>query len=256
MTEDDFGKTGSKLIENVAIGVAGVVGTIVAGSGGGVTAGAVVMTALDWLRASANANDRRVFDARFAALEDQFTRLDEEVRKVKESLAADGKQADRQDFLSQEAVYSDFARAVSEARTPEKRIALVNVAAHQFDPRLGTPEAREFWFQRVRLLTELQIAFVRLVARTQICFAANSMVQYDNAKPQPIDAEDVPGMTDADMVAFAAASADLLPTAIPGGLHLLHKGPGPNIKHNGQTFKADTFHLASAGVVLMKFISD
>lgn len=248
MTDDDFGKTSGKLIENVAIGAAGIAGAVIAGPGGGVAAGAVAMTALEWLRASANANDGRVFEARFSALEDQVTRLDEEVRKVKAELAAEGKQADRQDFLSQEAVYSDFARAVADAHTPEKREALVNAAAHQFDPRLGSPEVRQYWFDVVRSLADVEIWALRLCSK----YTEGLAFAYD----RPFNCEVSPA---AELALTAEETGALQPTVrklIEGGLVQKRVAAVRLSITPDSANGTDVCVLSKAGDLALKFIAD
>jgi hypothetical protein len=255
MTDDDFGKTGSKLIENAAVLAVGVAGTFLTGPGGGVAASATVQTALEWLHARADRNDTLLYEARFAELEGLVNKLDDEVRNVKAQLAAVGKQADRQDFLSQEAVYSEFTRSVAEAITPEKRIAIINATAHQFDPRKGSAAARTYWLNQVKALTDIEAALVSLLGRhpkiafNGACFAVNLIAGQDKH-----DAVLVPEFDLGDVVALEVTALRMSDVAGPTQ-PLTRSGFVLSIPEQCQ-MTTNVYSLTPSGQRIAEFMSD
>jgi hypothetical protein len=116
----------------------------------GVAASTIAFGAVEYFKAKATASDTAIAAAEYAALFEEFRKLDERVSKLE--------QQDRRDALSRQATYSRFARDVSDAAATEKREALVHATACQFDPSKGPPALRDYWLRRVRDLHEPQLA--------------------------------------------------------------------------------------------------
>jgi hypothetical protein len=127
--------------------------------GGAIFAGSVAESALAWFDAVASGNDEALREARLGSLEAEFRRLSERVARLERETATD-----RNDPLTREQTFSRFAKDVADAKTPAKREALINAAAHQFDPRMGSAEARSFWYSVVAGLTDLDLLMSRLLA--------------------------------------------------------------------------------------------
>jgi hypothetical protein len=88
-------------------------------------------------------------------------RLNSKVDELDTKLAAHSKQLDELGLLRTIAIFEEFLRAFSRARGDEKRDALLNIAARQFDPTLGSLPFRQRWFDAVASLGDTQIAALR-----------------------------------------------------------------------------------------------
>jgi len=253
---DQFGKFAGIAIEKVVDGGAKLVGAAVARPGGAVVAGVLMGTAASWFRAKANGNDEAWREARLSAVEHQFYQLEARMRQFEAERAAEGVPEESPDALREEAVYSQFAEAVARAKTPEKRIALVNAAAHQFDSRMGRPESRNFWFQKLSSLSELELAFISIVADKPVCFLANEMIQFDPGAPEPREAHELPGIAPADVVAFTAVGLELSSAPSPNAMYLVRKSGAPNVRFKGQMLTPEAYWLTAAGVVLAQYMKD
>jgi len=251
---DQFGKFAGIVIEKAVDGGAKIVGAAVAGPGGAVVAGVLVGTAASWFRAKASGNDEGWRDARLSAVEDQFYQLDARMRELEAERARQGVSEEQPDILREEAVFSEFANAVSRAKTPEKRMALVNAAAHQFDPRMGRRESRDFWLQKISSLSELELAFIAIVTEKPVCFVSNEMIQFDPVAAEPRDAIEVPGIVQADVVAFTAVAIDLADAPSPSATRLLRKSGVPNVRFRGQLHTPEAYYLTAAGSVLAQYM--
>jgi hypothetical protein len=173
VTDDGFSKVGGHFIEKVVTGGAAALANV-EHPGMAILVAAGVSTAFDWFKARREKNDKAWDDARVAAVEDWCRRLDEEVSALREALRAAGKTAPGADVLTTEHVYVDFVQAVVEAKSAEKRLALTKAAAHQFDPTVGDPSARRYWFDRVRQLTDIQVRLLTLLGAHEIIVVAES----------------------------------------------------------------------------------
>jgi len=251
---DSFGKFAGTALEKAVDGGAQVLGNAIAGPGGGVVASIAVGTASAWLRAKSSRNDEVLQEARLAAIEDQFHQLDARMRELEDERARQGVAEEPPDILREEAVFSEFAKAVSRAKTPEKRIALVNAAAHQFDPRMGRRESRDFWLQKISSLSELELAFIAIVADKPVCFVASEMFQFDPGAPEPREAHELPGIVPADVVAFTAVGWELSSAPSPNAMYLVRKSGAPNVRFKGQMLTPEAYWLTAAGVVLAQYM--
>jgi len=178
MPDDEFSKQAGKAFQNVAIGVAGLVG---GPAGVALTVG--VSALFNVFEAVANGNAEAFREARIGAVEDELRRVAEEVRKIQEARAATGKPIDAPDPLTQGVLFSEFAEAVASAATPEKRTALVHAAARQFDPNRGNAAVRQHWFAAARSLTDMEVVVIRLVDREYSIYSERNMVYGLDGKP-------------------------------------------------------------------------
>jgi hypothetical protein len=173
MSDDEFSKQAGKAIQATVTGGA----ALVAGPPGVVLAVAAATT-FSVFDALAGGNDEALREVRVAALEDEMIAVRDKLRALEARLHQQGSAPDRQDPLTQSAVASEFVRSVSEARTAEKREALVNATVAQFDPSKGSPATRDYWLRRLRDLPEIEVSFVLLLAQHgQVAFADGKMFQ-------------------------------------------------------------------------------
>jgi hypothetical protein len=247
MADDAFGKTTRSLIKNVAIGASGVLGAAAAGPGGAVVAGAFTTSVADWFSSIRNRSDEALNEARLSAVEDECQRLDDRMRKFEAERAAQGVPEEPPDVLRQHAVSSEFAQAVSTARTREKREALVNAAAHQFDPRLGAPAAREYWFGVIRSLPDVQIWALRTCNEQKSVAFQNGKAFCTQSEPaSPI------ALTDEE----AGALADGLEKLEAMGLVQAGHGSVLFAAESGVNTNLQIFEVNSRGRSVLKFILD
>lgn len=181
MADDEFSKQAGSAFQTVALGVAGLAG----GPGGiAVSVGAVAL--LNIFDAVANANTQAFQEARIAALEDDVIRVRDEIKALQAARAAEGKPVEAPDAPSQAQIFSDFAEAVANAATPEKRTALVHAAAKQFDPDAGTLPVRKYWFNEVRKLTDMEVAALSLLQQHgALVFSSNDTLVHSGKANTP-----------------------------------------------------------------------
>jgi hypothetical protein len=259
VANDEFSKTANKALEHTAAGAAAAVGTVVAGPFGALTGAVVVRTGVDWFQRRANKNDDSLYEARLSAMEDEFGKLDERVRKLEARRAAEGGKLDRDDLLSREAVYSEFAKGVTEAATPEKRLALVNAAARQFDPIAGLPSVREYWFKRVRALPDLELQVVRILHEHNAIAFNGAIFAVHPAPRGPGRGEHIAGFIRSEVVAIEVTVLEMSKGSEPS--QLLHRDRAEvlmtvNVNEGEQNFTTSLFDLTPSGKELAKFIAD
>jgi len=182
MSDDEFSKQGGKAFQSVALGLVGI-----AGGPGGIALTVGVGALFNIFDAAANANTLAFQEARIAALEDDVLRVRDEVKALQAARAAQGKPIDAPDAPTQAQIFSDFAEAVANAATPEKRTALVHAAAKQFDPDVGALPVRKYWFNEVRRLDDMEIAALSLLHQHgALVFSGNDTLIYSGTPtPQP-----------------------------------------------------------------------
>jgi hypothetical protein len=178
MSEDEFSKQAGKAFQGVALGVAKLAG---GPTGIALTVGATAL--FNIFEAVANANTQAFQEARIAALEDDVIRVRDEVKALQEARASAGKPAAPPDAPTQVRIFSDFAEAVADAATPEKRTALVHAAARQFDPDAGFPAVRRYWFNAVRSLSDMEVVTLRLLADEVAVYSERNMVHGTGGNP-------------------------------------------------------------------------
>jgi hypothetical protein len=110
-----------------------------------------------------NDADRNLQEAVKQELLDDVLRLNRKVDELDEKLAAHSKQLDQLGLLRTIAIFEAFLRAFSRTQGNEKREALLNVAARQFDPTLGSLAFRARWFDAVASMDDAQIAAIRML---------------------------------------------------------------------------------------------
>jgi hypothetical protein len=154
---------------------------------------------------------------------------------------------DRHDMLTRDAVYSNFAKAVSEAATPEKRSALVNATAHQFDPTMGTPATRAYWMRRVSELSDIEIATVALFYQNvQLAFGDRTPTLFTIPRSNGNTASS--SLPSTDVVAHEQGARSLVQRG------LLEKQVGVV---SGEAHRADAtfFELTASGDAILRFIT-
>ncbi len=248
MGDDDFAKIASKALEQLVVRGAGVAVAAAGGSPGEALAATVAAsTGLEWFKLRATGKDSAIQAGLVIDMAEHFARLDSAVAEIAERLAKLELAPDRQDPLTQDAVYSDFAKAVSEAPTPEKREALVHVAAHQFNPEMGTPASRAYWMRRVSVLSDIEIATIKL-------FDGYSRIAFDGALFLSGNGEHVERRTIplTDVVAFETTATELSGPIGPAQLMARRKG---SVTHEQKRIETTLFLLTPPGQSLLRFIS-
>lgn len=116
--------------------------------------------ALELLTAILPNNDENLRKAIWEDLQEGFTKVQEEVNRLK---ARVGK-LEELGALRTLKLQREFASAYAETSGEAKREALINVAAKQFDSTWLDSEMRSYWFQVVRSLSDHQIVALRDLA--------------------------------------------------------------------------------------------
>jgi hypothetical protein len=159
--------------------------------------------------------------------------------------AAAGKPPERPDPLRTNAVFSDFAKSVSTAITPAKRVALVNAAARQFDPDAGDASTRAYWFARVKALSDVQVLLIQLLGE-------HARMAFDSLGPVPLNV-DPPArleMPREDALALRAAAVELARPPLPA---LVTEGHGTyNMPDEGFTRSGENFSLTEEGKIVAR----
>ncbi|MEO8901147.1 MAG: hypothetical protein ABI488_05690 [Polyangiaceae bacterium] len=193
-------------------------------------------------------NDRAAFALEVPQLTEQVSLLTERIAKIEDRLEEAGEAPEPLDTIRANVVFSEFARGVSEAATPAKRRALVNAAAHQFDPEFGEPSVRVYWLRRVRALSDLDIRVLGLITEhVKIAFNPTGLV------PMNVEPFELVGMPPENLTAFKAAALELAKG--PGNLvqqdHGLYTLPGASHSWSGELFT-----LALDGKIVARYIAD
>lgn len=207
---------------------------------------AAAMTGTDYMKAKAAAADNPIAKAEYTALFELYEKLDARVGALEEK--------DRQDILSKEVVYSRFAQDVSSAATPEKREALVNATAHQFDPRKGSPATRDYWLRQLRDLPESELSFLLMVAERRVVFLNSKMFETPDATDFMEEAL-VPFMSTEDGTAFNIISQSMVRRGHEG---FVRNGNAVRMEWSkGQgVAQVSTWVLTDAGETLLAFCKD
>jgi hypothetical protein len=163
--------------------------------------------------------------------------LQNRVAVIEEKLKAKGQQAANLGALRTEKHLKDFAAAYAEAIGDEKRDALMNIAARQFDSSWLNTELRAYWFEVVRSLTDFQIVVLRKLSKQMIGVVNRSSVTYDGKELDP----------DPDQV---AAFADLLPHL--QGLGLATSKGDTFLLPNGSHTSVAWYSLSSRGKAVVR----
>lgn len=251
MSDDEFSKQTGGIVEQLAIGAAGVAAAALTESNvAGAMASAATFGALEYFKAKATASNTAIGAAEYAALFEEFRKLDDRVAKLE--------QKDRQDVLTKQAVFSRFARDVSEASTHEKREALVNATAYQFDPRKGTAAVRDYWLRVVRETRDAELALVMLLVEHEaVAFHQSRVfkVKYDVEEAQNLGAsrEVLPLSTD-EAIAFESIALQM---GSKGAGRLITSIGGRNVAGpSGPAAGPQSFALSPDGRVLASYCKD
>jgi hypothetical protein len=188
MSSDEFSSRTGATIEQLMLAAAGaVVGEATKDPLAGAFATAAAFSAVDFFKAKTSQNDESWRKAELAALYENFQSLDERIKKLEADLGAQRLRLDRQDVLSKGVIFSDFAREVAGASTSEKREALVNATARQFDPRQDQPSVRSYWLGRLRDLPEMQLSVLLQAAKHRgIFFQGGEMLTFEQQLATPV----------------------------------------------------------------------
>jgi hypothetical protein len=241
---DEFATLASAAMKEAATAAIGMVDGLAGGA-----LGVVGGEAFAFFETLGERNNEAIAAFRLNALEDEVINLRNELRALVRRLAAEGKKPDRQDPMSQAAIASEFVRNIAEARTVEKRTALVHATVHQFDPRRGSPAMRDYWLQRVRELPEAELSLVLLLAQHEVVAFANAQIFWSNGSGSgsgPLH------LFEADVVAYRAI-AEQMTNAGYGSL--IHKTDA-TIPIESRAATATAFVLKKDGKMLVSFCSD
>lgn len=214
---------------------------------GGNALGAVAGGAFEFFEHLAQKNDAAIAAFRLGALEDEVINLRNELRALERRLAAKDQKPDRQDPLSQTTAASEFVRNLSEARTVEKRTALVHATVAQFDPNRGSPALRDYWLRRVRELPDAELSLALVVSKQgQVAFLEGTMFQAHGGRGTPLPF----GLT--DVIGFATIAEQMANT---GSGSLLHKTQAV-IPHEARAVTVTAYALTRDGSTLVSFCRD
>lgn len=250
MSDDEFSNQGNRAIQATVASAAG----LVSGPAGVALAVGAAVT-FNVFEALAARNDEALREFRIAALEDELLGVRDKLLALEASLRTEGKTPDRQDPLTQNAVASEFVRGVSEARTAEKKTAIVNATVAQFDPRKGSPASRDHWLRRVREISETELALILLLNDHEaVTFHQHTVFKVPLA-PASEATSDVLAMPEQDAIAFESVASQI---AGGGPGRLVYSIGGRNIKPPGSKTAAGpgAFALTADGRILISYCKD
>lgn len=118
--------------------------------------------------------------------------LQNRVARIEETLKAKGQQLADLGALRTEKHLKDFASAYADATGDEKRDALLNVAARQFDSSWQTATLRAYWFRVVASLSDVEVLALRQLEKDSTIAVRPSGLIYTEAG-EPLD----PGLSGA-----------------------------------------------------------
>lgn len=247
MHDDNFSPVAKNALQEAAGSVAELIDNAIDGVP---VVGRSLGVGLSYFQALSERNNDAIAVARLGAVEDELIKLRQDFDKLTASLANEGKQPDRQDPLSQAAVASEFVASVLEARTPQKREALVHASVRQFDPRLGLPATREFWLRLIREMPDTEIQVVLLLAENGETIFLNK---------QALSAKDVGGnfrieklpWTRPDIAAYQATIVAMLGN--PRTARLVVHSEARSFNVDGQAYSSGGFKLGEDGEILAMF---
>jgi hypothetical protein len=264
VADDKFTKPSRTALETVAKETIKIGAVALCGTGAGVLGAVVAATGIEWFRGVMMGNDENLREARVSELEDDFRKLDERVRKLEAEAAARGDIEPPWSPLTQNAVYSDFARAVAEAPTPEKREALVNAAAHLRDPSMGDPSTRWYWWNVVKGLSDTHLAALRWIGTHSVA-KGKEPGQYARGKTKDVQktkrvAEsnsfpDDGSVLEIDLPIETAIAFEAVLTEMTFSENNLFAAARSS--HGDRILKAgDTLTLSARGQIVLRMISD
>jgi hypothetical protein len=106
--------------------------------------------------------DERLKAAIAEDMGDTLIKLQQKVEQLAARLESNGQKLDDLGPIRTVHVARDVAESTAQARSPEKREAVLNAAARQFDPNLSA-SARAHWLAVVRQLSDIEIAAIRVL---------------------------------------------------------------------------------------------
>jgi hypothetical protein len=243
---DDFGKQSSGIVQQLAIGTAGVAMASLVDNDPMValTASSAAWGAVEYFKTKASMPTSAIQAAEYSALFEEFRKLGERVALLEKK--------DRQDALAKQVVFSRFAKDVSEAATTEKREALVHATAYQFDPSRGSPATRDYWLRKVRSASDAELALVLLASKKCLAFfGAQRLVEMpsDSTTIGPPPSLKIP---ETDMLTFASLARQMVQGGGPGAL--LKSGAHVNIQvSRGTSSSVQKLELTSDGEIFVSF---
>ena len=132
--------------------------------------------------------DARLKVAVESELQEDVLRLQARVEKLELELGKQGKRLDELGAVRTVRLGSEVLRDVTAAGSRIKQNALINAAAHQFDPTVGGEATRKFWYDVLREMSDIQIFAFRLVADNEpIAMIGDDMVAFGVGLPRPVD---------------------------------------------------------------------
>ena len=244
---DKFATLSSAVMKEAATAamdsVEGAAGAALGGTTGG---------AFEFFETLGEHNDEAIAAFRLNAVEDEVSNLRNELRALVRQLAAEGKQPDRQDPMSQTVAASEFVRNISEARTVEKRTALLHATVAQFDPRKGSPAMRDYWLQQVRNLPEYELSILLLVAeRGPLAFVGDETFVLGANADAERHLNDLALPPAAKQAIFTVAHH--MAARQEAGRLLMQLGESSTILRNGTNYLVRPFVLGPDGQILVSF---
>jgi hypothetical protein len=141
-----------------------------------------------------------------------------------------------------------MAEAVGASYSDEKRAAVANAAARQFDPRMGAQGARKYWLDRVAALTDLEVWVLQLLREHQRLYyvPTGELLLGPNATRS--------ALADVDQVSLGTALSALSLAGDPA------RNPAPLVLSMGEGIPVGDYNvtpreLTPWGAILVKFIA-
>ncbi len=117
---------------------------------------------LDVFKAIVGDNDAKFRAAYIGELHDHLNRLQGKVNDLEQELKAQGERLDEMDPIALAHLVQDFMHDVSEKASAANRDAIIMATARQFDPRLGPFSMRQYWLQRIRTLSDIELEVLKM----------------------------------------------------------------------------------------------
>lgn len=197
--------------------------------------------------------DERLKAAIEADLSETVRLLNSKVEVLASKLEAQGKKLDELGAVQTVVLTRAVAQSTTEAKTRQKRNAVLNAAARQFDPTRGDAAARQYWLGRVRSLPEVDLAFLLFVAEhREVGFIDDLVIVVSG----PNDAVSLSMLVDfprETAVAYRAAATRL---GIEQGALVQTVRTPRGTSRAGDSVSFNSFALTPDGAILISFCKD
>lgn len=97
-----------------------------------------------------------------------LTNFQDHKNSVEKALQEHGKKLDELDELQETLIFQRLAKETFETVAPEKQRALMNIAARQYDPTLGSLSTRQYWWDEISQLSQIELYSIQLIGTKKI----------------------------------------------------------------------------------------